>query len=114
MDRRLLLGLAVVAGLAGAGGARGATLADVVANGESLAGRTVTVDGRVADPKLQFAGETTYTLTDGTKRLAVFGKAPAPAKGQHLQVTGTVGFKEGDEEFTWPPILYDATWQTAP
>src|SRR5689334_23323110 len=114
MDRRPILALAVVAGLVVASGARAATVADVVANGETLAGRTVTVDGRVADPKLQFAGETTYTLADGTNRLAIFGKAPAPAKGQHLQVTGTVGFKEADEEFTWPPILYDATWQTAP
>lgn len=90
------------------------TLAEVVGNGRALSGQRVTVSGTVADPRLGYAGETTYTLTNGVERLAILGKGNAPTKGVQLQVTGTVGFKEPDEEFTWPPILLDATWQATP
>ena len=43
----------------------------------------------------------------------VLGKGPAPTRDSELTVTGKVGWKEGDEEFTWPPILHGAAWQAA-
>lgn len=92
----------------------GETIASVVANGEGLSGRTVSVTGRVADPKATLGSESTFTVTDGDHRLAIFGHGTAPTTGQTLVVTGTVGFKSEDEEFTWPPILVNATWNPAP
>ena len=108
---RLLTVLLVVAAAATSGAT---TLSDLVANGAALSGHTVTVVGSVADPKAGYAGETTYTITDGEQRLAIFGKGDTPPVGQRLAVTGTVGFKAPDEEFTWPPVLLHATWQPAP
>jgi len=92
----------------------GETIASVVANGAHLSGQTVTVTGRVADPKATLGNESTFTVTDGDLRLAIFGHGRAPTTGQALVVTGTVGFKPEDEEFTWPPILVNATWTPAP
>lgn len=101
-----LLGLATVAGAT--------TIADVAANGESLNGQKVTVTGRVAEPRSGYAGETIYTITDGEHRLTVLGKGDPPAVGTRLSVTGDVAWKEGDEEFTWPPILAGANWEVKP
>ena len=110
MRRRLAT---VIALLALAAPASATTIADVFANAESLDGQQVTVTGRVADPALGFAGESSWTLTDGEHRLVVLGTGPAPTRDSELTVTGKVGWKEGDEEFTWPPILHGAAWQAA-
>ena len=34
--------------------------------------------------------------------------------GDHVTVDAKVGWREGDEEFTWPPILFESSRQTAP
>ncbi|MFM8410319.1 MAG: hypothetical protein ACKOCT_08575 [Alphaproteobacteria bacterium] len=101
-----LLGLAAVA--------EATTIADVAANGESLNGQQVTVVGRVAEPRSGYAGETIYTITDGEHRLTVLGKGDPPAVGTQLSVSGKVAWREGDEEFTWPPVLVGATSQVKP
>jgi len=31
-----------------------------------------------------------------------------------VTVDAKVGWREGDEEFTWPPILFDSSHQPAP
>lgn len=91
------------------------TIAEVIANGASLQGQIVTVDASVTAQQLDYGGETTFTVTDTTgKRLTVFGKGTAPSANTAVQVTGVVGFKAPDDEFTWPPILHEAHWTTAP
>ena len=91
------------------------TIADVIANGASLQGQTVTVSAAVTDQRFDYGGETTFTVADASgKRLTVFGKGSAPAVNSSVLVTGSVGYKAPDEEFTWPPVLHGAQWSPAP
>ena len=87
------------------------TIADVVANGVTFSGQTVSVTGTVTGPLLNGAGETTFNVQDANgQRLSVFGKGLAPAAGASVSVTGVVGYKAPNEEFVWPPVLHAATW----
>ena len=90
------------------------TVADIVAAPETYRGQHVTVVGTVESPSFAYGNETVYTLSCAERRITVFGYGPAPAVGTQLQVTATVGWKEPDEEFTWPPVLVDSTSQPAP
>lgn len=91
------------------------TIAEVIANGASLQGQTVAVSAAVTDQRFDYAGETTFTVADASgKRLTVFGKGSAPAVNAAVLVTGVVGYKAPDEEFTWPPVLHGAQWSPAP
>jgi hypothetical protein len=104
----------VVAALIAAGPAAATTIADIVANPEGYSGQQVTVVGTVAAPKAEYAGETVYTLSSGDRRITVFGRGAAPGVGDQVQVGAKVGWREGDEEFTWPPVLFETTRQSAP
>jgi hypothetical protein len=101
--------LAVVATRASA-----TTIADIVADPEGYSGNQVTVVGTVGDPKAAYAGETVYTLSADDRRITVFGRGILPAGGDHVSVTAKVGWREGDEEFTWPPVLFESARQPAP
>jgi starvation-inducible outer membrane lipoprotein len=89
-------------------------LAAILDNPESYAGQQVTVVGTVAAPSIERAGETVYNLSVDDRRITVFGRGAAPALGQQVQVTAKVGWRHGDEEFTWPPILLESAHQPAP
>ena len=87
------------------------TIAELVANGATLDGQTVTITGAVAPPVLNTPSETTFNLQDANgQRVSVFGKGSAPTGGSTVSVTGIVGYKAPDEEFVWPPLLHAATW----
>jgi hypothetical protein len=90
------------------------SIAAIVAAPESYAGQEVTVSGTVTEPILVHRGEALYTLLDEGLRIDVVGLAPLPPLGERLQVTATVGWKEPDEEFTWPPVLVESARQPAP
>lgn len=114
---RIALAIVLVSGLlaAAASVARGATpLAAIVDAGKTYAGQEVTVIGTVAEPRLGNTGESVYTLTDQDRRISVFSHAAPPALGERIEVTAKVGWKEGDEEFTWPPILLESARHPAP
>jgi hypothetical protein len=111
---RIGLACLVLAGLAVSSAASATTIADIVADPEGYSGQQVTVVGTVADPKAAYAGETVYTLSSGDRRITVFGRGAAPTAGDQVQVNAKVGWREGDEEFTWPPILFESSRQPAP
>ena len=87
------------------------TIAELVADGATLSGQSVTVSGAVTAPLLNTPSEATFSLQDANgQRVSVFGKGSAPTAGAVVSVTGIVGYKAPDEEFVWPPVLYTATW----
>ncbi|HLY39192.1 MAG TPA: hypothetical protein VKU61_14200 [Candidatus Binatia bacterium] len=112
MARTLVACLVLIAGLAARAGAT--TIADIVAAPESYNGQQVTVTGTVADPSSAYLGDIVYNLSAGALRITVFGRGTLPAVGDHVTVDAKVGWREGDEEFTWPPILLESSHQPAP
>ena len=112
MTRVALVGLVLLA--ARSTGAAATTIADIVADPEGYAGSQVTVIGTVADPRAAYAGETVYTLSADDRRITVFGRGVLPAGGDHVSVTAKVAWREGDEEFTWPPVIRESGRQPAP
>ena len=90
------------------------SISAIVGAGESYNGQQVVVTGTVASPAIGFVGEVVYTLTDQDARISVFGYGTPPAVGDHVEVTAKVGWREGDEEFTWPPVLFESARQPAP
>jgi hypothetical protein len=110
--RTLVACFVMLAGLVTRTGAT--TIADIVAAPESYNGQQVTVTGTVADPKAAYGGDTVYNLSADDRRITVFGRGTLPAVGDHVSVDAKVGWREGDEEFTWPPILFESSRQPAP
>ena len=90
------------------------SIAAIVGAGESYSGQQVVVTGSVASPVIGYAGEVMYTLTDQDARISVFGYGTPPAVGDRVEVTAKVGWREGDEEFTWPPVLLESARHPAP
>jgi hypothetical protein len=90
------------------------SIAAIVGAGGSYSGQQVVVTGTVASPAFGYAGEVVYTLTDQDARISVFGYGAPPAVGDRVEVTAKVGWREGDEEFTWPPILLESARHPAP
>src|SRR5215510_15313752 len=80
----------------------------------SFDGQQVTVTGTVVGPVPAYRGESAFNLQDGDRRISVFSTRTAPPLGQHLQVTGKVGYKPPDEEFTWPPLILESGRQVLP
>ena len=105
----LAVALAIACAPAGA-----ASIADIVADGEAFNGQQVTVVGTVTDPRAAYAGETMYTLSGDGRRITVFGRGSAPALGERLEIDAKVRWRAGDEEFTWPPILFQSARRPAP
>ena len=90
------------------------SIAAIVGAGESYSGQQVVVTGTVASPAIGYAGEVVYTLADQDARISVFGYGTPPAVGDRVEVTAKVGWREGDEEFTWPPVLLESARHPAP
>jgi hypothetical protein len=101
--------------VAGAAGARGATLtsiADIVASPATYADTEVTVAGNVTEQTIGFGGESLYTIRGDERVITVVSHAPAPAMGTHLEVTAKVAVRPPDEEFTFPPVLVESARAT--
>jgi len=104
----VLVALVVLAAPAGA-----TTIADLLGAPASFKDQTVTVEGTVRAPNVGYQGESAYVLEDGGHRLSVFASDVPPVAGSRLSVTGRVGYKAPDEEFTWPPALLETARQPA-
>ncbi len=112
--RRLLVA-AVMVGLAALPVVvRAASLAAIIDAPASYAGQEVTVVGTVTDQRLGYAGESVYTISGEDRRITVFSRSVPPTTGDRLEVTAQVGWREPDEEFTWPPILLERDRHPAP
>jgi len=90
------------------------TIADIVNNPNAYANTQVTVVGTVILLPLGFAGESMYTIAADDRRITVVSKNAAPAVGEHLEVSGKIGLKAPDDEFTWPPVIAESGRQPAP
>jgi hypothetical protein len=103
--------LALVALVALAVPAGAVTIAELVGAGATYKDQTVTVEGTVVSPDVGYKGESAYTLQDGDVRLSVFSRNAPPLAGSRISVTGRVGFKDPDDEFTWPPVVMETARQ---
>jgi hypothetical protein len=80
----------------------------IVDSPASYADQDVTVVGTVSEQSFGYRGESAYTLKGDDRRLSVISSASPPVPGTLLQVTGKIGFRAPDEEFTWPPVLLES------
>ena len=121
--RTLALALTVVApmaaGLAFAPAAAAqAQLTSIVAitdSPDAFDGVQVTVAGIVAQQRIDFRGESVYSLDEAGRRLTVVSFGPSPAVGARLQVAGeVVVHPEGNSEIEWPAVLVESARSAAP
>lgn len=89
-------------------------ISEIVADPERWAGREVTVVGTVLAPSVAVASDGAYTLVADERRITVFSRRGAPEAGARLEVRARVGWRHGDEEFTWPPVLFESSRRDAP
>jgi hypothetical protein len=94
--------------------ARGTSIADITAAPASFADQQVTVVGTVTGPPLGYQGQSVYTILEDGRKITVVSKGDAPAAGAHLEVTGKVGYRPPDEEFTFPPVIVETARAIAP
>ena len=107
-----LLAAVLVAALPAAAGAT--SIADVVDHPDAYANTQVTVVGTVIQQPLGYLGESMYTIAADDRRITVVSSRTPPAAGERLEVSGKVGVKPPDEEFTWPPVIRESGRQPAP
>ena len=113
MPRRAsLFAAALIAVLPGAAAAT--SIADIVDHPDTYANTQVTVVGTVIPPPLGYLGESIYTIAADDRRITVVSGRSAPATGERIEVNGKVALKPPDEEFTWPPVLFESSRQPAP
>jgi uncharacterized secreted protein with C-terminal beta-propeller domain len=78
-------------------------------------GTRVTVAGVVAQQRIDFRGESVYSLDEAGRRITVVSFGPSPAIGAHLQVAGqVVVHPEGNSEIDWPPVLVESARSALP
>jgi len=112
---RMSAAAALVSLLALAPGARADTsIAAIVDHPDDYANTQVTVVGTVAAPSLGYLGESFYTLAGDERRINVVSHSPAPVVGDRLEVTAKVGRRPPDDEFDFPPVLFENARQPAP
>jgi hypothetical protein len=111
--RAVFLSLVVVAGTGGRA-SWAASLLDITDSPQSYANSQVTVVGTAEAPALDYLGESAYDLRDGARAITVFSHGLAPVSGQRIAVTGIVGFRPPDSEFTFPPVLLEIGRQPVP
>ena len=90
-------------------------IGELVRNPAPYAGTTVTVEGRVLGAGISYRSEVGYTVqgSDDT-RINVVGHGAAPADGSRVRVTGKVGYRPPDEEFTFPPVIVETSREALP
>ena len=89
------------------------SIRSIVEHPDDYANQQVTVVGTVVAPSLGHLGESFYTLLGDDRRINVVSHAPAPAVGDRLQVSAKVGRRPPDEEFNFPPVLFETSRQQA-
>src|SRR5262245_19551093 len=97
-----------------AGSAAATTIGAILDAPASFDGQQVTVTGTVVGPVHAYRCESAIRRQDADRRISVFSTRTAPPLGQRLQVTGKVGYKPPDEEFTWPPLILESGRQALP
>jgi len=85
-------------------------IGEVVKNRDAYANQTVTVEGTVTGKALGYKSDAVYDLR-GTDdfTITIVGRGAVPAAGTKLSVTGKVGRKPPDEEFDFPPVIFEST-----
>lgn len=120
MRRRLSLALASLVGgaclVARAGLADPLTsIAAITDDPDAFEGSQVTVAGTVAQQRVDWRGESVYSLDQGGRRITIVSTASSPAVGAHLLVSGQVFVHpEGNSEIEWPPVLVESGRSAAP
>jgi hypothetical protein len=85
-------------------------IADLIKNPDTYAGQTVTIEGKVTAQTFGYGTDTTYTIQGSDDyRITVFGRGTPPGAGTALSVTGKVGRKPPDEEFDFPPVIFESS-----
>lgn len=110
--------LVVALGLAGLLAAAPAlattSIQDIVDHPDTWANAQVSVAGTVVALTLGYQGQSFYTLSGDGRRISVVSPSPAPAVGDHLQVSGAVRRRPPDSEFDFPPVIVESGRQPAP
>lgn len=83
------------------------SIAAIVESPADYANREVTVVGTVTDQAFGYAGQSTYTIRGNDRRITVVSRRNAPRSGEEVRITGKVGFRPPDEEFTFPPVILE-------
>ena len=94
--------------------ARATSIGDITSAPASFADKQVTVVGTVTGPPLGYRGESIYTILEDGRKITVVSKSNPPGAGDRLQVTGKVGYRPPDEEFTFPPVIVESARSVAP
>jgi hypothetical protein len=113
--RRLAVGAALLGAFAilaiapdpGEAAVPDATIAEVVDSPASYANQQVTLVGTVDPAPIAYGADSLYTLRQDGRPISVLGRAPAPAAGAQITVTGELTVRPPDEEFTFPPVLLE-------
>jgi len=85
-------------------------IGDVVKNRDAYANQTVTVEGTVTGKALGYKSDAVYDLRGADDfTITIVGRGVVPAAGTKLSVTGKVGRKPPDEEFDFPPVIFEST-----
>ena len=85
-------------------------IGDVVKNRDSYANQTVTVEGTVTGKALGYKSDAVYDVRGADNfTITIVGRGVVPAAGTKLSVTGKVGRKPPDEEFDFPPVIFEST-----
>lgn len=109
----LLLGLGF-AGLLAAPAHATTSIQDIVDHPDNWANAQVTIVGTVVTLTLGYQGQSFYTLSGEGRRINVVSPSPAPAMGDHLQVSGKVERRPPDDEFDFPPVILESSRAAAP
>lgn len=90
-------------------------IGELIGNPAPYAGTTVTIEGRVLGSGLPYRTEVGYTVQGSDDvRINVVGHGAVPADGTRVRVTGKVGYRPPDEEFTFPPVIVETTREALP
>jgi hypothetical protein len=99
-----------------AAGARAATaIAELIRDPARYANTSVTIEGKVVGPLLSYQADVGYTVQGGDDyRINVVAKGERPVVGSRVRVTGTVGYRPPDEEFSFPPVIVETSRERLP
>jgi hypothetical protein len=82
---------------------------------DAYEGTVVTIVGTVAQQRVDWRGESVYSLDQGGRRITIVSTDVSPLVGARLQVSGEVFVHpEGNSEIEWPPVLLESSRTAAP
>ena len=90
-------------------------IGELIAHPAPYADTTVTIEGRVLGAGVPYRSEVGYTVQgDDDTRINVVARGAAPRDGSRVRVTGRVGYRPPDEEFTFPPVIVETSREALP